>query len=168
MIMFKKVVALLAVMTFALSCSAAEHELPATDIEFATIDKGANSGFGMASGRKISKVQLFVFKSFGKFESFWAQHHANRSPLPPLPKIDFDKEMATVVLDVQHSSGGYSVEVKELSETPDQLIVTATKSSPGSSCMLTQAFTQPYHIIKIVKSNKPVTLSLQEVVKDCK
>ena len=52
-------------------------------------------------------------------------------------------------------TGGYSIEVKGVKEFPDMVIVRTERTHPGN-CAVAQAFTQPFHIIKIPKTSKPI------------
>ena len=84
-------------------------------------------------------MQILTIRSSDEFAGFWSKHQANRRPLPPVPKVDFEKQMVIAVLDAQHPTGGYALEVKGIQEAAEQLIVAVTKTSPGPSCMVTQS-----------------------------
>ena len=53
-------------------------------------------------------------------------------------------------------TGGYNLEVKSVKEFPDRVIVKVERTYSGKNCIVTEAFTQPFHIIKIPKTSKPI------------
>ncbi len=164
----KNFITFLSVFGFALFSSAAGVESSAADLEFVSLEKGINSAFGRKDGEKSTEVQLLVFNSSDAFSDFLAKHHANRVPVPPVPEIDFTKEMVVAVIDTPHQTGGYSVEVKGVQESETALLVKAVKTSPAPGCMVPQVFTRPYHIIKTAKSEKQLFLSFEEIINYCR
>lgn len=63
-------------------------------------------------------------------------------------------------------TGGYSIEVNGVKEFPDMIIVRAERTYPGS-CAVAQAFTQPFHVIKIPKTIKPVYYEYTDMTMVC-
>ena len=51
-------------------------------------------------------------------------------------------------------SGGYSISVKEVRETPDAIIVKVKESEPEPGSMTTMAVTNPYAVVKINSKKK--------------
>jgi hypothetical protein len=49
----------------------------------------------------------------------------------------------------EKTSGGYSIGVESVEETPKKIIVTVKDNVPGAGSMVTQAITYPYTIVKI-------------------
>lgn len=87
--------------------------------------------------------------------------------LPPLPEIDFAREMVVVVALGARPTGGYGVIVDGAYERDDRLEVIVSVQSPGKSCMLTQAVTQPVDIVRIPKTNRSVVFKDKENVHEC-
>lgn len=81
--------------------------------------------------------------------------------------IDFSREMAVAVFSGTKPTGGYSVEITKVIETDDEVKVSAVETSPGSGCIVTQALTSPYSIVKIPKIDKPVTFTVESSAADC-
>lgn len=46
-------------------------------------------------------------------------------------------------------TGGFSIEVSNVQETPEKIIVTTQESSPDPGAMVTMALTYPYTVVKI-------------------
>jgi hypothetical protein len=49
----------------------------------------------------------------------------------------------------EKTSGGYSIDVESVEETPKKIIVTVKDNVPAAGSMVTQAITYPYTIVKI-------------------
>lgn len=68
--------------------------------------------------------------------------------------IDFDVYELLVVFDQIRSTGGFSIEITTVSEDENNIIANIEMTSPGD--VATMVITQPFHIVKILKSDKPV------------
>lgn len=95
-------------------------------------------------------------------------HHSPVSPSPPLPEIDFSREMVVVVALGQRPTGGYGIIVDRAYERDDRLEVTVRSQTPGKNCFLTQAVTEPVDIVRLPKTERSVVFRETEVVHECK
>ena len=75
---------------------------------------------------------------------------------PDVPMVDFDNEMIIVVYQGGFNTGGYGIEIKKIIENKDQLEVLVEETSPDRGMMVTQAFSQPYHMVKTEKFEKEI------------
>ncbi|MEE8419749.1 MAG: protease complex subunit PrcB family protein [Dehalococcoidales bacterium] len=114
---------------------------PVRDLSFETIDKGSSSG--------IETGERLVIESAADWEDLWGEHTALRTPAPALPGIDFSRQMVIAVFSGLKSTGGYSVEITEIRATNRELNIVYQVTEPGPDDMVTEAETQPFHIIKI-------------------
>ena len=85
---------------------------------------------------------------------FWTLLHGSRSPFPPLPRIDFGKEMVIAVGLGYRGSTGYAVAVTDVQAVQTtsgqrQLHVTYRETTPGCWCAVGCAITQPYSVVKL-------------------
>lgn len=67
--------------------------------------------------------------------------------------IDFNQFMVIAVFDEVYLNGGHSIDIITVTETSQNIEVDVEKLLHGNA---TSVVTQPYHIIKIPKSAKPV------------
>jgi hypothetical protein len=81
---------------------------------------------------------------------------SKRFPIPELPTIDFSSSTIIAVFMGEFNTGGYSIEIKEIREYQDRIVVKVEKTYPPPGSPVTQAFTQPYHIVKTKKILKSV------------
>lgn len=57
----------------------------------------------------------------------------------------------------EKNTGGHSITVDKVVETPEKILVTVKEESPGEGGMATQAITYPYAIVR-VNSKKPIEI----------
>ncbi len=67
--------------------------------------------------------------------------------------IDFSQDMVIAIIDVAYPTGGWTVDITSIIETSNNIEVTFTHLNTGNDTMVSE---QPFHIVKIPKSNKPI------------
>lgn len=70
--------------------------------------------------------------------------------------MDFSKEMIVICLDNVRNSGGFSVEIIEVIKEASITLIKVKFKSPKPMDMVTSVIIQPYHIVKINKTNKKI------------
>ena len=68
-------------------------------------------------------------------------------------KIDFSKFTVIAVFDAVKTSGGHSIEL-DIKPNTENVVVEVSRKSPDG--MATSVMTQPYHIVKIPKTDLPI------------
>ncbi|MEE8346914.1 MAG: protease complex subunit PrcB family protein [Dehalococcoidia bacterium] len=138
---------------------------PATPVaaatEFETIETGQLSGIG-GSGPQAVKIDTQE-----AWEEFWSRHKSLVTPVPPLPAVDFSREMVIAVLDHQEVSGGFRLEITGMEMTADGLEVRVSKVKPGPRCIVAAAISQPFHIVRTSKSDRAPQLAVSEETYSC-
>lgn len=114
------------------------------------VEQGSYSGFG--SRREV------VVTNAADWATFWKQHHSRVFPVPALPTIDFSKEMVIAVFMGQRSSGGFSTTIEKVVDGAKNVVVTYREKSPSG--MSTAAMSQPFHIVRVPASTKPVVFKV--------
>ena len=120
-------------------------------ISFETIGQGYNCG--------ISTKSNYTITEFEAWEKLWTDIHKTHYPRPELPSIDFTTDIVFAVFQGEYPTGGYMTNITRISLTETSYKVYIDEFQPGPHCGTTQAFTQPYHIVKI--SNYPQDLPVQ-------
>eukprot|EP00588_Corethron_pennatum_P015324 CAMPEP_0194280102 /NCGR_PEP_ID=MMETSP0169-20130528/15910_1 /TAXON_ID=218684 /ORGANISM="Corethron pennatum, Strain L29A3" /LENGTH=132 /DNA_ID=CAMNT_0039024701 /DNA_START=191 /DNA_END=589 /DNA_ORIENTATION=- len=110
-------------------------------MSFESIERGTYSG--------IKEARTELFRSADAFRTFWGKHGSSTNPPPSLPVVDFDTEMVAVVHRGDFGSGGYGVEVKSVEADGEDVVIKYKSSNPPQGAMVTMAFTQPFHVVKI-------------------
>lgn len=67
--------------------------------------------------------------------------------------IDFNQFMVIAVFDQVFPNGGHSIDIISIDDNPQNMTVDLERLLTGNA---TSIVTQPYHIVKIPKSTKPV------------
>lgn len=83
-------------------------------------------------------------------------------------EVSIDRYTVIAAFMGSRPTGGYSIEVSKAVEVPgrpDRVDVELIMTSPGVNCIVTQAFTSPYHVVAIPKTDKPFRfVDRQEVI----
>ena len=126
-----------------------------TQVPFVTVDKGFNSG--------IRERKFLVVKREQEWKKLWQAHRSTVNPSKKLPPVDFGQEMIIAAFLDEQRSGGYTVEITRIEENAEkrQLTVFWREAKPPAGSMVIQALTQPYHIVKVKKSELPVAFVLE-------
>jgi hypothetical protein len=117
------------------------------DVGFSTITRDDNAP-GITS--RINEVITDPIS----FERFWTGIYNGIDPIPDMPKIDFAEDMVIAVSPGRMLTGGYDAEIVMVQDKGNKLDVTILLTKPSGA--VTEALTQPYHIIKLKKSNVPI------------
>ena len=116
----------------------------------------------------FDKPTRLVVRDVVTWQTVWRQIYLRESPVPPLPAIDFSREMIIVAALGSHSTGGYSILLDRATEAAaDGIAVTVNSSSPGSNCIVTEAFTQPVDVARLPLRRGPVSFVEQSHVSTC-
>lgn len=121
--------------------------------------------FTYSSG--LQQRARLVVRDVASWQTLWNEIHSNRSYVP-LPVVDFSREMIVVAALGARSSGGFSILLDEASEDTDGTIqVTVHSISPGRSCVVTAAFTQPVDIARVPRREGPIRFIERSSVSTC-
>lgn len=133
-----------------LGCACVNPEVstspPAADIAIVRLRPEPYS-FTFVSG--FDKPARLVIRDAANWEAVWAETFKNGSA-PPIPAIEFSREMVVLVALGSHPSGGYGILIDGAAETGTNTVAVTVRSiSPGPKCAVTQAFTQPVDIARL-------------------
>jgi hypothetical protein len=136
------------ILFLAFSCD--EDSQPRT-FEVVTIGKGYLSGNGVEN---ISKQNIVVTNQIDWSELIEAMNTLNdvSSSFTEI-NIDFSRFQIVAAFEEIKYSGGHSIDITEVIETEHSIEVKVENLNKGN---LTSIVTQPYHIVKIPKSDKQV------------
>ena len=128
---------------------------------FATLQKGE------VSPHDNIPVQVSVIRNEVEWAKFWNGLYTNNIPKPALPSVDFSKNCIVAVVDTPRPTGGFSITITDIRPKLSGVTVKTSQLSPGQSCMVTQAFTQPFHIVITPVFSGMATLDLSQSVFNC-
>lgn len=117
-----------------------------TRLSMATVEKGQRSG--------IREALQTVIRNRDEWNAFWKRHDSTNTPPALAPIVDFDREMVVGIFLGEKSTGGYEVEIVRAERRDSSLYFYYREESPPPNAMVTQALTQPFHLVKITKDQK--------------
>jgi len=126
-------------------------------IPFETIDQGETSYFDCGDPSFLGADMVITDQQTWAW--FWTQHTSSLSPSPPIPDINFRKEMILVtMLGYQTSGSGPSIEIISIEEIgpTGAPAKTGQRFSKGIQVFIKdnrepgtkQVITNPYHVVK--------------------
>jgi hypothetical protein len=87
------------------------------------------------------------------WRALWQALFANRSVMPPLPAIDFTREMVIAVAIGSRPTGGYRVEITAVHAMGGDLYISFRETQPDpATCVTTQALTSPAALARVSRS----------------
>ena len=105
--------------------------------------------FTYSSG--ITAPRRETIRDEAAWRAAWAEIWARTGPTPPpLPTIDFTRDMIVLAALGQRNSGGYSITVDSASRATSGIVVWVTKLTPGN-CGTLAALTQPVDVVSMPK-----------------
>lgn len=134
------------------------------ELIFVTILGGYYCGYDES---RYGGKKNYVINNNEDWQSLWNKVYSIQKPTPPLPTVDFSKDIVIAVFQGVQGSGGYSIEIIKIVEAENSIKVFVRETSPGPSCTVTDALTQPYHIIKISKTDKEVIFKTEKKITVC-
>ncbi len=112
-------------------------------------------GFGYGN------VTFLVIQTEEEWEALWSM--AGGDP----PTVDFESYTVLVALLGLRHSGGYSIEIEAVNESPEGVVVQVEATGPGPKCSTTAVITFPAHIVKIPKADGPFHFNLGQSTYGC-
>jgi hypothetical protein len=91
---------------------------------------------------------------------------AGAGPTPPA--VDFERDMVILVAMGRKPTGGYDIEVSQVTRGDTLLSVTVTETAPGRSCMTTQAFTAPAVAVRVPRYVGQVRFTEVQRTRECR
>lgn len=108
-----------------------------------------------------------VIKTADEWARVWNRIVSNHGPKPPVPEIDFAKEMVLVAAMGTRATGGFSIEIEAVDRDSSSITASVRKRSPGNTCGTTAALTAPVAIVRIPRSDKPVRFVEENIATSC-
>jgi len=144
-----KVLILSLVLLLTISCTSDdENDFETQTITPILVGKGNLMGSENISNQSIT---IYDSASWSKIINSIDQYRLQQSFTST--NVDFNNFQIIAVIDAVKSSGGHSIDITNIEETPKNIVVTIKHLLPGNA---TTVITQPFHIVKIPKSTKPV------------
>jgi len=135
--------ALLSLGVLLLACACAGWT-PGTPVSFSTVELGVSSGI-----REPTRV---VARTSREWLVVWARHAQPVGAVVP-PPVDFSRDMVVGVFMGERDTGGYQIEITGVERTAEVLRVQYQVREPEPGAVLTQALTQPFHLVRLARDD---------------
>ena len=86
----------------------------------------------------------------------WNRAHSAQLTVPTAPRVDFQRETVVALFVGRKSTGGYSVDVRQVSEENGELYIDVAFSSPAPGAITTQALTSPWVMVRVLRGGYQV------------
>lgn len=143
------------------ACSNSPTESGRTQpVGFTTVTKGNYSGFNSPNREVIRDQQLW--------SEAWAQLVQGRTPVPPVPTIDFASDMLVLAAMGTRPNGCYSTDIRAIESSPDgRITVEVAEIDSSASCACTLAIVHPVHVVRLARRDGQVEFRTVQVAGSC-
>lgn len=128
----------LAASLVAAACASAS---PDAEHPFETVVSQTQSG--------LAERRREVVRDAAAWARVWAEIQSSVVPAPPLPAVDFAREMLVVVASGTRPSGGYAIKVRSVATRGDKLEVAVHEDCPAPGAMVIMVLTQPVEVVRV-------------------
>lgn len=115
----------------------------------------------------VTTPEHLAIRDAAAWSTLWARIYATQRPVPPLPDVDFGKEMVIAAALGTRSTGGYNVLVTQATQDASGVHIQVVETSPGPDCITTQALSQPIDLARAPRRDAPVQFSITQQVRTC-
>ncbi|HUP01442.1 MAG TPA: protease complex subunit PrcB family protein [Gemmatimonadota bacterium] len=91
----------------------------------------------------IEEPRRALIRSEAEWRDIWIELTGAQEPAVEPPAVDFQRRAVVVAAMGSRPTGGYTIRVASARMAGDRLAVEVVETSPGPTCLLTQAFTAP-------------------------
>jgi len=99
----------------------------------------------------LQEVRREVVRDEATWMRLWAQIHENVTPQPPLPPVDFSRDMLIAVATGTRPTGGFDIEIGSVALRADRLEVAVHETCPAPGDRVTQGQTHPVEVVRLVR-----------------
>jgi hypothetical protein len=122
-------------------------------------------GFAQYSG--IPDSQRVVIRDADAWRRYWTVIHRPFIPPPPVPDVDFSREMILLAAMGSRPSGGFVIRIDSATTDSARLLVQVTKIVPGRGCAVPAVVTQPIDLVRLPLTPLPIAFAEREERTDC-
>ncbi len=121
------------------------------------------------SGRSgVVKPAQAVVRDSASWRTWWDRIVANRGNKPPLPTVEFDREMVVLVASGRTRANGFKVSIDSVLVGNGRLVVYSTDVGPGSSCVSGSTSNQPVAVVRVPRHSEPARFVTRSVRYECR
>jgi hypothetical protein len=111
------------------------------DVPFETLVNEVNSGLHERRREAVRDQAAWV--------RLWAQIHEGVAPLPPLPPVDFSRDMLIAVATGTRPSGGFDITIRSVARRGASLDVVVVETCPARGDRVSLGLTDPVEVVRV-------------------
>jgi hypothetical protein len=119
------------------------------------------------SAARFTTRERLVIRTPEAWAEAWARLNASTAPVPPVPEVDFSREMVVLAALGTRRTGGHAASISGATLDGDTLRVEVRETAPGQGCMTTQALTYPVAVARVARHDGAVAFDDQVAARDC-
>lgn len=108
-----------------------------------------------------------VVRDSAEWDALWQAITRPFYPAPPLPQVDFDRDMVVVAALGARPSSGYDIVIEAARQDTSSIEIALRTSSPAAGCPVSAAITQPVDLATIPASPRPVRFRETSTIVPC-
>ncbi len=108
-----------------------------------------------------------IINNKDEYDKLMKDVYMNLDQMPKVPVVNFEKNTLVAFFSGARNTGGYMVNIDSIMEGSKNLTVMVTETKPGKNCVVTDAITKPFVIMKIPKTDKKAVYKYNEIINEC-
>ena len=113
------------------------------------------------SGIRTPREELIAQPA--RWQIVWDEIVSNRSPKPPLPTVDFDRDVVLVAALGETGDACKSIAIEEVSHVSELLLVRIKETRSPPSCSCPPVTVQPVDVVTVPRRSTTATFSRRSV-----
>ncbi len=101
--------------------------------------KGAHSG--------VNEPRCLVITDEKSWAHLWRTVQAIRTPIPPVPEVDFGRHMVLAAFMGRKPTSGFAIQITEVVARNNEALAFVKETAPPPNAIVLQVITQPFHIV---------------------
>jgi|CXWL01.1.fsa_nt_gi hypothetical protein len=95
----------------------------------------------------------------------WSFVYGNSGPV--VPTVDFEKKEVLAIFDGSHSTQGYAVSIRDITDVDGKRMVTVLHHIPSEKCLTPGSPSSPFQIVLVPKTDLALTHADEIVTEAC-
>ena len=157
----------LLILAFPATLLAQQSPAPASTSRTLSVERLRDDAQPFTSYSGIDDSLRIVVRDEASWRGVWQKIHRRMVPVPPIPPVDFKREMVIVAAMGQRPSGGFAIRVDSAMDLGDSLEIVVRTEIPGRGCLRSAAITQPLDLVRLPARPLPVRFRDHSVVEQC-
>jgi len=114
----------------------------------------------------VGEPERRIVGSMAEWDALWISLHGGM-PAPPLPSVDFSREVVAFATMGTRSTGGFELDIAGTRRIGKDLDVLVIETVPAPGCMLTQVESTPTVAVRVPRAPGVVRFSVQRKTQRC-